>query len=441
MSSSIFRKAALERLSSPEQLDIIMRITGPRRWLALAGAFLILGAAVVWGYAGTIDSKITGEGVIMRAGTVLTVVTSGAGLVTGVSVSLGEQVKAHQVVGTVSEPEILEKIRLEREAIDEARAMRARSQSMRQQGAQLQVEALARDEANAQREIQEFQEQAKITAEQIKVDEQLLAKGLITRQQTLQDQQKLVEMNGEVESRRAKIKRIDADRYTARTDPQHFDEEMKTRVAELERSLAGLEQELEMNSSVVSPYAGQVIELKVEPGSVVAAGAPILTIQPEGKSLGVLVYVSSRQAKSIQTGMPVEISPSTVSREEYGYMRGDVVYVGEFPASTEALMRNFQNEPLVRSIMAGGPVTELRVRIENDPNARSGFAWSSSRGPDVKISVYGRGGHAPADARQPPFPILERQIGIELIPWPPASPLPSRTPPPSGRSTCRGATV
>jgi HlyD family secretion protein len=67
-------------------------------------------------------------------------------------------------------------------------------------------------------------------------------------------------------------------------------------------------------------------------------------------------------------------------------MRGDVVYVGEFPASFDALMRNFQNETLVRSIMAVGPVTELRVTLESDPKTRSGFNWSSSRGPDIKIS-------------------------------------------------------
>lgn len=81
-----------------------------------------------------------------------------------------------------------------------------------------------------------------------------------------------------------------------------------------------------------------------------------------------------------------EVSPSTVKREEYGYMRGDVVYVGEFPASFDALMRNFQNETLVRSIMANGPVTEVKVTLESDPKTHSGFNWSSSRGPAITIS-------------------------------------------------------
>jgi hypothetical protein len=44
------------------------------------------------------------------------------------------------------------------------------------------------------------------------------------------------------------------------------------------RSLAGLEKDMETNSSVVSPYEGQVIELKAVPRSLVLAGAPVLTI-------------------------------------------------------------------------------------------------------------------------------------------------------------------
>ena len=38
----IFRKVALERLSSPEQLDQLMQVTSPKGWLALAGLGALL---------------------------------------------------------------------------------------------------------------------------------------------------------------------------------------------------------------------------------------------------------------------------------------------------------------------------------------------------------------------------------------------------------------
>jgi len=416
MDTSIFRKASLERLSSPEQLDTLMRLTGAKRWLALAGMFLILSVAVIWGYAGTLDTKVSGSGVIVRAGTVLNVVASGSGLVTNISVDLGDHVKADQIVAKVSDPEMLEKISLARSALEEAQAERVRDLSLRQQGAQLQVEALARDQANAQREIQELGEQAKIATEQINVDNQLLAKGLITRQQTLQDQQKLVAINGQVEALRAKIKRIDADQYTARTDPARFDEERKARIGELERTLAGLESQMAMQSSVECPYNGQVIEMKAVPGSLVAAGSPILSIQPQGNTLEVLVYLPSLQAKAVQPGMAAEISPSTVKREEFGFIRGKVVYTGEFPASFDALMRNFQNETLVRSIMAGGPVTELRVTLDRDATSASGFKWSSSRGPAITVTSGTLCTVEVITRQQPPvsllFPYIKGRMGL-----------------------------
>jgi len=416
METSIFRKASLERLSSPEQLDIIMRVTGPRRWLALAGVFLILGSVVFWGYAGTIDTKVSGSGVIMRAGTVLNVVASGSGLVTNISVNLGDRVKAAQVVAKVSDPVMLEKIRLTRSALEDAKALRRRDLSSRQQGAKLQLEALARDRANAQREIQELGVQVKIAEEQISVDNQLLGKGLITRQQTLQDQQKLVTINGQIESLRAKIKQIEADQYTAQSNPERLDEEDKAHIADLERDLAGLESQLAFQSSVESPYEGQVIEMKTVPGSLVAAGSPILSIQPQGNNLEVLVYLPSLQAKAVQPGMAAEISPSTVKREEFGFIRGKVVYVGEFPASFDALMRNFQNETLVRSIMGGGPVTELRVTMERDSRSVSGFQWSSSRGPEITVTSGTLCTVEVITRRQPPvsllFPFFKDRLGL-----------------------------
>ena len=114
--------------------------------------------------------------------------------------------------------------------------------------------------------------------------------------------------------------------------------------------------------------------------------------------------------------MGAEISPSTVKREEFGFIRGRVVYVGEFPASSDALMRNFQNETLVRSIMAAGPVTEVRVTLERDPMTLSGYRWSSSRGPAITISSGTLCTVQVITRQQPPvsllFPFFKGKLGL-----------------------------
>ena len=77
MESRIFRKVSLERLSSPEQLDQILRVTNAKGWGALLGILILLGVSVVWGYEGSVAAKAAGQGLIVRSGGVLNVVTAG----------------------------------------------------------------------------------------------------------------------------------------------------------------------------------------------------------------------------------------------------------------------------------------------------------------------------------------------------------------------------
>ena len=77
MNPDIFRKVSLARLSSPEQLDLMLRVTTPKTWIALLALWLILGAAILWGVAGRVATKAEGSGVVIRAGSVMTGVTGG----------------------------------------------------------------------------------------------------------------------------------------------------------------------------------------------------------------------------------------------------------------------------------------------------------------------------------------------------------------------------
>src|SRR5580704_7443780 len=67
---TIFRKAALERLSSPEQLDYLMSITSPAGWLAISAIGVILFLIVLWGFLGRIPDKVSGSGILIRGGAV-----------------------------------------------------------------------------------------------------------------------------------------------------------------------------------------------------------------------------------------------------------------------------------------------------------------------------------------------------------------------------------
>ena len=386
MDNSIFRKVSLERLSSPEQLDQLLRVTSPKNWLALVAAWSVLLVIAIWGYTGTITTKAAGQGVIVRAGTLLNVVSVGSGLVTKVYVDAGDLVKPNQVVAAVSQPAELEKVRLAKEALEEAVRNRQLKAKLLQQNSELRVTALSREKTNAEDHIKDLREQARLVTEQITVDQQLLAKGLITKERTLERQQKLTDLNGQIQAEQAHIKQLDAETFAARGEAIESDLQEQNNVAQKQRELAVLEKELEIGSSVVSPFAGQVVELNAGEGTLVPAGSPILSIQPSAEQLEAIVYLPSDKAKAVSPGMEAQVSPSIVKREEYGFIRGKVTYVAAFPATPAAMMRNFENQTLVQSLVGSGPVTELHLVMSADGNNYSGFKWSSGAGPGIRLS-------------------------------------------------------
>lgn len=67
MAKDLFRKAAIDKISSPEQLDDVIDIISPKSWIILIAAILILAAAVIWGIWGNISYKVHGNGIILNS--------------------------------------------------------------------------------------------------------------------------------------------------------------------------------------------------------------------------------------------------------------------------------------------------------------------------------------------------------------------------------------
>jgi hypothetical protein len=57
MQDKLFRQVALEKLSSPEELDQLMQVTTPRGWFALAALIGLVTVAVVVGVVGVIPIR------------------------------------------------------------------------------------------------------------------------------------------------------------------------------------------------------------------------------------------------------------------------------------------------------------------------------------------------------------------------------------------------
>jgi hypothetical protein len=242
MRRTIFRQAALDRLASPERLDELIEVTTPRLWLALLGACTLLVMAVAWGLYGSVPTLVRGQGILIRDGSLQSVVAPDGGLVKDLLVRVGDDVARDQIVARLLQP-------------SENRTV-----------------------------------------------------------------------------------------------------------------------------YVTSPHAGRVLEARVTEGNMVASGTPLLSVEQPGRSLEAILYLPPADAKRLAPGMPVQLAPASVKREEYGLLLGRVATVGAYPATPAGMQRVLGSEELVRTLAASGPPVEVRVELERNPATSSGHQWTSTLG-------------------------------------------------------------
>jgi hypothetical protein len=70
MNNDLFRKKTMDRVSSPEQLNDRIRVTGFGVWLLLSGILLVLAGIVVWGIFGRLDTTLPVSAITQQGQTV-----------------------------------------------------------------------------------------------------------------------------------------------------------------------------------------------------------------------------------------------------------------------------------------------------------------------------------------------------------------------------------
>jgi multidrug efflux pump subunit AcrA (membrane-fusion protein) len=96
-----FRKTALERISTPDQLDQLIQVTSLKGWIALFGLIAVVFTLVVWGIFGTIPTELNGQAILVNDAGFTNIVTNQSGVVTSLNIKSGDTVKAGQLIGTL----------------------------------------------------------------------------------------------------------------------------------------------------------------------------------------------------------------------------------------------------------------------------------------------------------------------------------------------------
>jgi HlyD family secretion protein len=253
------------------------------------------------------------------------------------------------------------------------------------------------------------------------VQDGLYARGLVAQDRLLQGKIELGRQQEELARDRTAVKDIDSDEIKTRADNERELLNIDLKIATAERKATGLRDRYRVESLITSPYDGKVAELKVNPGELVERGTALFTLVPKdavksaaeempGALMGPLVavlYVPPTFGKQVRPGDRVQVAVSTARREEFGFIIGRVRTVAEIPSTAEGMQRVLKNKQLVQTMSNNAAPFEIEAELYSDPATKSGYRWSSSRGPNLKINS---GTLVSADIEVRDLPILSLVI-------------------------------
>ena len=375
----LFRKAALDRLSTPEQLDRTLYVTTPKGWIALIALLAMAGAIVVWSVRGEVSTFVKADGILLsRGGALVDAVSSGTGALSGVLPAVGDLVREGEVVAEVTNQETMEIYRTARALVDErARAL----EDFRAAGAA--EDALIEQNAARQRERLERLErtgrQAVAAArERLRNHRELFEERVVTRVTVDRSQQALDLAERELFATLRDRDRLESQELQRQNERNRRIAQLESLRNSAERQVKEVEARIE-TQRILAPVSGRITEVKASIGAVLGPGQPVVSIRTGEEALGVLIYVPPADGKRVETGMEALVTPATVRREEYGSLKGRVESVSSFPVSTRGMVAVLQNADLAKTFSEDGPPYSGRIVLEADPSTASGFAWTSPK--------------------------------------------------------------
>ncbi len=357
--NNLFRKEALDRLSSPERLDQLMQIVQPKKWIPLAAMGSLIAVGLTWSVFGRIPITVAGQGVVVFPSKVTAFQSPSSGKILTLNIRPGDQVKKGQVIATIDQTELQEKLdlarakmlqlqeqdrsanslQLQRTVLDKG-ALQQQRQALQQSLETTQsVTPIIRDKGlnSIQQERQNLLQRLQTTRDllptfkqRFELRQQLRREGAVSSDSVLQAQQEFLNSLTKIneiqsEQKQLDVKEADAQRQfleniNATKDLQAQLATLDTKLAgqaeqdlaiatnrkkeiqDTERAIVQLQSQLKGKSQVKSNFDGRVLEVVAVSGQHLEEGARMGTIEAQDSStklVGVAFFPVS-EGKKIQ---------------------------------------------------------------------------------------------------------------------------------------------
>jgi HlyD family secretion protein len=382
----IYLNKALERLKTPRQLDDLVRIVPSLAWLVLLTIVLILVVAIAWSFLGRIPKTVQGKGIIINGGQISAIASAGTGLVQTLNVKMGDDVKKDQIVATVIQPVLAVELKNKEAKVQE---LKRRAAEVKQQSSKLLEEQLAysadqRTKTTAS--IADYKDQIGSLVKVYKAQQELLQQGLISLTTSLSTRNQLQSTQINLLTAESQLRQLiaqdESNRVTAKEQIFNAESDLQTAQEELDQ----LQAQLHVTSFIRSPYNGTICGINVSVGTQVNNGDRMFDVQDKARPLMAVLYFPAGSGKKIQLGMKSQVSPDTVAASQYGFIVGKISDVAEIPARKDSMEAVLSNQQLVSDLLGSGPILQVVSELQRG-DTYSGFDWSSSAGPRIKVGT------------------------------------------------------
>ncbi|MBO4906326.1 MAG: hypothetical protein J5486_04740 [Bacteroidaceae bacterium] len=137
-------------------------------------------------------------------------------------------------------------------------------------------------------------------------------------------------------------------------------------------------------SAATAPRDGVVISTLL-PGTQFKAGEPVAWLLPQTQQMSgreMLCYVTYNDLRKLKLGQQVQVTPSNMKREDWGYAYGRLVGIEQYPTTRPEIINRVKLDPLAAFVPDGQAMYEVRVTLDEQDGE---LVWSRAKSRDVKV--------------------------------------------------------
>lgn len=345
MSQSLFRPEVLQARNTSHMGSVLIHQPLGHTLAALMAGVLIA-TTLAYAYFGTYTRKATVRGLLLPEQGLFRLVAPSGGQIAAVNIREGQFVEAEQALFTLTTTQLTssgpthllvrdqleQRLTLARTSASYSRERLSRDLDL----AQRRLYALDDEFGQIERELALIARREKLALLQRDRIRKQAESGFVSQAQLEQTESDLLTTQQQKYAVRRTRSTLERDRAALHAAQEELRARHQAQLTETETTLAILRQELaelDAHREVVSvaPFPGVVTGVHVHEGSIVAAGALLASIIPDGTKLVAHLYASEHRSGFLKAGQSVRIRYAAFPYQKYGMATGTVTSVAQSP--------------------------------------------------------------------------------------------------------------